>query len=113
WLVRAALREDAVLRVAPGLERDDARHVALKRQHLKIEEQLHVLGERIRYAGGRCRHLARLAASVVRLDRLNPPFDLPNVAQVPIEPGPIAGAELTPHLRDLGRNPIEDAATRG
>ena len=37
--VDAALREHAVLRVAAGLERDDARHVGLEREHLQVEHQ--------------------------------------------------------------------------
>ena len=57
----AALREDAVLRVAAGLERDDARHVGLQRQHLEIEQKLHVLGERVGHAARRVGQLARLA----------------------------------------------------
>src|SRR5262249_41589396 len=45
-LVRSAFREDAVLRVASGLERGDARHVGLEREHLKVEQQGPVVGER-------------------------------------------------------------------
>src|SRR5438067_1210171 len=70
-LLRLALREDAVLRVAARLERHDTGHVGLQREHLDVEHQPHVLGERVGDAGRRLGQLARLAARVARFDRLN------------------------------------------
>ena len=60
--VGAALGEDAVVGVAAGLEGDDPRHVGLEGEHLQVEHEAHVLGERVRNACGCLRQLALLAA---------------------------------------------------
>ena len=66
-LVRSALRIRAARRIAARLERDDARHVGLEREHLEVEHQLHVLLERIRNAGRRFGELARSRRSCCAL----------------------------------------------
>ena len=112
WLVRSAVREDAVLRVAADLERDDARHVRLQRQHLQVEQQFHVLGEGVGHAGRRVGQRPRFAAPVVHFDRLDATFDLAHVVHVLVDSLTIAGAELTPDALDLTADPVEDAAAR-
>ena len=95
---------DAVLRVAAGLERDDARHVGLQREHLQVEHQLHVLGERVGHAGRRVGQRARFAAAVVRFDRLDAALDLAHVVQVAVEARLVADAEFLLHIGDFVRD---------
>src|SRR5215470_985208 len=73
---------------------------------------MHVLGERIGDTGRRSRQIARVAAAVVRLDRLDAALELADVVHVAIEPRAIAGAELTADALDLAADPVEDAAPR-
>ena len=83
----------------------------LEREDLQIEHQFHVLGEGIRNAGRRIGNLARLAAVVARLDGFDPALQFLNVIEIPIEPGAVRRAQLTPQRRDLAGDVIEDAAT--
>jgi hypothetical protein len=85
------IREDAVLR-RDGLERRDAGHVGLQREHLDVEHQLHgSVNESGTPAGASGKSF--FTAAVARLDRLDAALDLAHVVHVAIEAA-IAGAEL-------------------
>ena len=108
-LTRSALREDAVVGVATHLERDDACEVRFEREHLDVEQQLHVLGERVGHSRRRVRQLTRLAVEVPRLDGLDPALDLLDVLEITVEAHPIGGAQLFLQGDDLGVDPVENA----
>ena len=110
-LVRSALGEHAVLRVAAGLERDDARHVRFERQHLQVEHQLDVLGVRNRARRPAHRAISRGSPLLLRdFDGLDAAFELVNVVEIAIEPRAIGRAELAAQAGHLARDPVEDAA---
>ena len=91
-LGHADLRIGARAALARELERDDARHVRLQRQHLQIEHQLDVLfpvgGHARRALERRQRRFGRLL-----LGALNAPLDLAHRVEVAVHPRAIAGAE--------------------
>ena len=98
--LEAALRIAAVRRVAPQLEREDARDVGRERQHLQVEHQLDVLAERVRHADRRRRQLPQLAAAVARLDDLDPPLDLAHVLEIVGEPRSVGRPQRAAQPRD-------------
>ena len=108
--VRAAFRESAVLGVASELEGNDARHVGLERQHLKVVHELHVLREGIGNPWRCFGKLAGIAPAIVCFDHLDAPLDLPDIVEILIEARAIRGAQLPAQPHDVFRNPVENAA---
>ena len=86
-LVDADLREGAPADLPPQHQRDHARQVALIGEHLQVEHQLHVIGERRRDARRLVDHRQR---RVLLLGPLNPPFDVADRFEVfaRASPGP-------------------------
>src|SRR5262245_801513 len=87
-LVHADLGEGASADLPAEHERDDAREIALVRQHLEIEHQPDVIGERGRDAGRLIDERQFVRALTLR--PLNPPFDVAYGFQVLAELGAIA-----------------------
>ncbi len=109
----AAVGEHAVRGVAPELEGEDAGDVGREGQRLQVEHQLDVLFERVGHADRGAGQLARLARAVLRFDALDAPFDLADVVEVFLQPGPIGGAQRVAQARRVLVDPVEDAAILG
>ena len=79
---------DADLRIRPAAdltthhERDDARQVALVRQHLQVEHQLRVLVVACRHAGRLRDHRHRDVLRALRFGQLDPAFDVADRFQI-------------------------------
>jgi hypothetical protein len=76
------------------LEREDARHVRLERQHLDVEHQLHVLFERIGHTGWRFRQQALVTARVLRFDLLDATLEFAHVLEILIHATTVGRAEF-------------------
>ena len=106
----AAVRIHAGRGIAAHLERKDARHVTLQREHLQVEHDLHMIGVGIRHTRRRTGQFALLTRRVARFDLLNAPLDFADVLEVLVHTTPVAGAELTIQLRHASGDPIEHTA---
>lgn len=73
---------------------------------MQVEHQLDVIAERIRNASRRGRQLARLAAVVTFLNRLDAALDFTDVLEVVIEARAICGSK--PALETPGRFPVRE-----
>ena len=89
----ADLRVSAIARFARELERDDARDIALQRQHLQIEHQPRVIGVSGRHAHRSIQIRQRIVRRV-GLGLLNAAFDFADGLEVVADPRAIAGTEV-------------------
>ena len=87
-LGHADLRIRPLADLARHHEREHARQVRLEGERQKIEHQRDVLDVRLGHADRRARHV-RLRMSLL-LRPLDPPFDLPDVLEVLVEPRAVA-----------------------
>ena len=89
----ADLGVGAVAGLARELERDDARDVALQRQHLQVEHQPRVVGVRGRHAD-RPVEIGQRIVRRRRLGLLDAPLDFADGLEILVDPGAIGRAEL-------------------
>jgi hypothetical protein len=106
----ADLRVGSRARFASELERDDARHVTLERQHLQVEHQPCVVGIGSRYTH-RAIQIRQLVVRRLSLGLLNTTLHLAYRIQVLIDPCAIGWSECLLKARDIFANPIEETAS--
>ena len=90
--------------------REHAGDVGLERQRLEVEHEAGVLGERIRNAHGTGEALGEVAFVGLRLDPLNPAFDLADRVEILADAAPVAGPEPPLEPRHVLADRVENAA---
>src|SRR5215510_4693732 len=109
-LVRDAdFRICTVIELAGQLEGNDPRDVGLKRQHLQIEQELRVVGERCRYTN-RPLQVGYGIFLCPRLGALDLALDFANAVQVLIDANSIGCSHSPLEPRDIVVERIEQAA---
>ena len=96
----------AIALLARELERDDARDVSLERQHLEIEHQLRVIGER-RGDAHRTIQVGRRVVHRTALGALNLPLDLADALEVLIDANAIGSAHALLEPPDVFHDLVE------
>ena len=90
-------------------ERDDPGHVGLQREHLQVEHQPRMLGERIRDAAGGPGQLGQLDVAL-RLGELNAPLDVTDRVEVLVHLVAVGRGQGVPEAVDLVHQRVENAA---
>src|SRR6266581_2095013 len=104
------LRECTTGSVAAHLESGDARDVTDEGDSLQVEHQLDMFIPEVRHACRRRRYLPRLARSISRFNRRNPPFDFANAFEIILQLFTVTRTDGCLQLRYLVRDQIENAA---
>ena len=108
-LVGPAVREDTVLQIESGLERDRPREVRLESEHLEVEHQPHVVLPAVGDARWCLRHLPLLAAVVLRLDQPDPALQLADVRGVLVQGLAVDNSQLPLQIGQPARDKVEQA----
>ena len=98
----------AVAQLARELERHDAGDVALERQHLQVEHQPRVVGERVGHAH-RAVEVGEQVVAGRRLRPLNLPLHLADAVEILLDPGPVGRPDRALEPRDVLAERVEEA----